>query len=398
MAEAIGRRTETVRYAKLMPLGPAAIGTVCLLGAGAARWLRARCRPLAASATAFMPNRPYVVDLPIGPAGACERAVVCAISETVLEIHCHGGAVMEAVAAWLDGEGCRHVAPEVACGAGEPPTIRAARGYLARARTERTAAVLLDQWRGALHEALRRVRAAIGRGAPDAARSALETILASRRAGYHLVEPFRVVLLGPANSGKSTLVNRWVGFERSLVDRSPGTTRDPIEWETALDGWPVVLIDTAGWREDATPVEQTGIARAAQAGATADLCVLVVDGHTHRPDIQRWLDQTRTALGEDRTLVVYTKSDLPSDPRWNAPGLTVSAHAGTGLARLAGAVVDRLIPAAPEAGSAVLFEPAWEGDLREAMSALERGTPQRALAHLSPLVGPTDPPEAAATR
>ena len=67
-----------------------------------------------------------------------------------------------------------------------------------------------------------------------------------------------MVIAGAANVGKSSLVNALAGYQRSVVAATPGTTRDVVTALIAVDGWPVELADTAGWRTDADPLERKG--------------------------------------------------------------------------------------------------------------------------------------------
>ena len=87
-----------------------------------------------------------------------------------------------------------------------------------------------------------------------------------------------VAIAGPPNAGKSTLLNRLAKREAAIVSPLPGTTRDVIEVHLDLGGYPVTLLDTAGIRESAEPVEQEGIRRARARAAAADLVLWVTDG------------------------------------------------------------------------------------------------------------------------
>ncbi len=85
------------------------------------------------------------------------------------------------------------------------------------------------------------------------------------------------MVAGRPNVGKSRLLNALAGYERAIVDPTPGTTRDVVTVRTALDGWPVELADTAGLRDSDDAIESAGIALARARQADADLTLLVLD-------------------------------------------------------------------------------------------------------------------------
>ncbi len=125
-----------------------------------------------------------------------------------------------------------------------------------------------------------------------AAREAVCQVLARWPIGSHLVEPWRVVLAGPPNVGKSSLVNALVGYQRAIVYDAPGTTRDMVTAITALEGWPVELCDTAGLRSSREAIEAEGVRLARQAAAAADALVLVFSAQEPwQADRQQLLDQ-----------------------------------------------------------------------------------------------------------
>ena len=95
--------------------------------------------------------------------------------------------------------------------------------------------------------------------------------------GERLRDGLVVAIAGPPNAGKSTLLNRIAKREAAIVSPLPGTTRDVIEVHLDLDGYPVTLLDTAGIRDSADPVEQEGVRRARERAAAADLVLWVVD-------------------------------------------------------------------------------------------------------------------------
>src|SRR5439155_1993256 len=170
---------------------------------------------------------------------------------------------------------------------------------LQRAPTLRTAAILLDQLHGAFDSAVARVLELLDTD-PGAARAALGELVRFAPVGRHLVEPWKVVVAGPPNVGKSSLVNALAGYQRTVVSEVAGTTRDAVSVQLAFDGWPVELTDTAGLRE-ASGLEAAGIERAKRALAEADLVL--------------WLracgePASASLSGDSLNLVVWNKSDL----------------------------------------------------------------------------------------
>jgi tRNA modification GTPase len=162
----------------------------------------------------------------------------------------------------------------------------------------------------------------------DAARGAIERIdraLATADAAARLREGFTVVIAGPPNVGKSTLMNALAGRDVAITSPVPGTTRDLIEVFLDLRGYPVILVDTAGVRESHDPIEQEGVARARRRAESADLIL--------------WLNDRADDLGPSlgsATLVVRTKMDLKqADPSAGKPaGVAISAKTGAGVDRL----------------------------------------------------------------
>ncbi len=149
-----------------------------------------------------------------------------------------------------------------------------------------------------------------------------------------LKDGVRVVLAGPPNSGKSSLFNILVDREAAIVSDVAGTTRDRIEASIALDGVPLVVIDTAGLRESSDAIETIGIARTADALETADIILWLGDDETAPPG----------------AILVAAKSDL-GDQR---PGLPVSVVSGQGIAALKTAVLDQARLCLPRPGALAL--------------------------------------------
>jgi tRNA modification GTPase len=138
------------------------------------------------------------------------------------------------------------------------------------------------------------------------------------------VEPLkdgvRVVVAGPPNAGKSSLINAIAGEERAIVTSIPGTTRDHIEVPLSLAGMPVLLTDTAGLRDSDDEVEAIGIARAAALVKAADVLV--------------WLGEPADALEHERLIKVHGKADLVERRIVHEGAIAVSSVTGEGLAPL----------------------------------------------------------------
>ena len=160
----------------------------------------------------------------------------------------------------------------------------------------------------------------------------LQDILARSRQGSLLRTGLHVVLAGPPNVGKSSLLNRLAGEERAIVTDIPGTTRDALHEPIQIDGVPLVMVDTAGLRAAGDEVERLGMARTRQELERADV-VLAVHAATD-PELLP-IDAPDAAARLD----VYNKVDLA--PGFVAPpgGIAVSAKTGAGLPDLRRAVL-----------------------------------------------------------
>lgn len=159
-------------------------------------------------------------------------------------------------------------------------------------------------------------------------------MLGTARSGERIRDGVRVAIVGPPNSGKSTLFNCLLGRERAIVMPHPGTTRDVVEGELELDGLRVVLADTAGLRATVDPVEQEGVRRAEAAVASAHVVVELWPSDASQP--------ARTVRVEPPqvTLRVRSKVDLGDGERSAGHGgwLPVSCVTGEGLDALRSAL------------------------------------------------------------
>lgn len=185
----------------------------------------------------------------------------------------------------------------------------------------------------------------------------------SYRRGRRLFSRAEVVLAGPVNAGKSSLLNALAGEERALVDAAPGTTRDLVTADVELRGLAIRLVDTAGWRE-ADGVEARGIARGRDAAARAELVLWVTAADAVEPP------------PDPSWLPVVAKRELRPGGVF-APALAVSAHTGEGLDALWEAIATRLDPGG-EDERVVATERQAQG-LAEAATALERAAVTNAI-------------------
>lgn len=275
-----------------------------------------------------------------------EDVVVCRVDASRVEIHCHGGsAAVQRIVDDLRGLGA-DIVQASSHGVWSPVRLDAeCFDALTRTTTLRTADVVMQQASGTLRREIEAIRQLVDPAAQAATLiGRLDALLQWARFGLHLSEPWRVVLAGRPNVGKSSLMNALVGYTRSIVYDQPGTTRDLLTADTAYEGWPLRFFDTAGLRETADPIESAGIARTREAATDADLVVLLLDSSTPPTDEDVLLiSSMRDAL------IVAHKSDLPD--AWGAAmptqAIGVSSRTGSGIDALLGTVVRVLIPIIP---------------------------------------------------
>ncbi len=331
----------------LTPVGRGALAVVGVKGLGAR----------ACVARAFSPRGPRPLrDRPDGAivvgrwssaaVGAGEELVVVCRGDDDLEIHCHGGlAASEAVLTSLEQLGAvRQAWPDWLRDGGMSAIEVEAHEALAVAGGPKAARILSRQLAGVLEADFMLVESLFADGRTAEAGAALDRLVRASRVGLRLTRPWRVVLAGSVNAGKSSLVNALAGHARAIVSSEPGTTRDLLETCVVLEGWEVHLIDAAGLREEeggddsATAVERAGIARAIAAREGADLVLHVVDGRHLGPDGPAVLAKSE--------LLVASKADLAGGAAAAAMAGAVwtSAITGAGVVALAAEIVRRLVP------------------------------------------------------
>jgi tRNA modification GTPase len=171
-----------------------------------------------------------------------------------------------------------------------------------------------------------------------------------------LKDGVRVVIAGPPNAGKSSLINAIAGAERAIVTEIPGTTRDHIDVPLSLAGIPILLTDTAGLRDARDEVEAIGVARAEALVEGADVLV--------------WLGERDAALGHPRLIKVHAKADLPERGSAPAGSVSVSSVTGEGITALLERIGDLATALLPPEGAIALNRRQAER-IGEAAEALE---------------------------
>ncbi|MBV9776420.1 MAG: tRNA uridine-5-carboxymethylaminomethyl(34) synthesis GTPase MnmE [Acetobacteraceae bacterium] len=341
-----------------------------------------------------MPRRASVRRLRDAGGAELDRAIVLWLpgpdsytGEDSAELHLHGGtAVLEGVAAALVALGARPAE------AGEFTRRAFLNGRLDLLEAEAVADLVaaessaqreqaLRQLRGELGllyngwaERLRRlmahqealidfpdeelppdVEASLATGIADLA-AEIGTHLADGRRGERVREGLNLVVVGPPNVGKSSIINALAGRDVAIVSEQPGTTRDALEARVVLAGVPATLVDTAGLRDAADPVEAEGVRRARARAERADLSLAVEARDAPRVHVA------------GRVLRIMNKIDLGGTVPDDAIG--VSALTGAGMARLRARLEEQAAELTASAGPPPLTRHRHRAALAEAETCL----------------------------
>jgi tRNA modification GTPase len=326
------------------------------------------------------------------------RAPASYTGEDLVEISCHGGALVSAkvLEACLRA-GARAARPgeftERAFLNGKMDLTQAEAVIdLIRARTDLALRSATEQLEGRLGEKIRKIRdelisllahidasidfpeegIAPDQGEPlcarlDSVRQEIANLLATADQGRILREGVRVVIYGATNAGKSSLLNRLLGYDRVIVSETHGTTRDTIEETLNLDGVPIRLLDTAGLRPSESELEREGIARTGKSLQLADLRLHIADRNAPRPP--HFEERTRDA----NEMLILNKSDLPENSDWKgfrAP--RISCVTGEGLPQLQKEILARITRQNLIPESTVAINTRHRDCLRRASEACDR--------------------------
>jgi tRNA modification GTPase len=323
------------------PPGKGGIAVISLCGHRATQTAGAVFRRRGADKTAAGGNLPADGHLALGELfdgeELIDEAILCRRGNSV-EINIHGGPlVVRRTLELLERLGATVVTdapPQLP--ASHPRWHNPAVGaelltHLPKARGRRVVAALAAQWSGGLSKLARQTLNELADAPPQPHASAqLRAAASNLPAMLGLLDPPQVALAGPPNAGKSTLMNRLVGRDVSIVSDRPGTTRDWVRELAMIEGLPVWLIDTAGLWPRAQGLDAEAVARARAAAEGADLVVLLEAG-SEKPD---WLSHARV-------LRAWPRADQHPPPAgWDT--LSISAVSGAGLDALAAQIVEAL--------------------------------------------------------
>jgi len=357
----------TCHVAVLTPTGKGAVATIAVTGPGAAALVgqfveRASGKSLAEA----KPSDVVVGKFTATGQSAGEELVIAVESAEQVLLHPHGGlAAIEAMASSFEKAGCiRQNWRDYLRTHASDPWEAEIQILLTQARTLPSARLLMGQQAGTMRKALAEIAQKGTASDKQKAMSQANRLLQLAPLGLAIARGgFRLVVAGRPNVGKSRLINRWLGYERSIVFDQPGTTRDVVETPMALGGWPFLLLDTAGLRETIDPIEREGVLRAGQAISKADLVLLLFDascGWTPEDTeleqrLQTLLQESHAGLTRAKLLRVQNKSELVSGSSANDnSAIAISAETGSGMANLESAILRALIPQPlPQRGEAV---------------------------------------------
>lgn len=334
----------------LTPAGRSALATVAVAGPDAWNIATRFFRPRGVQS---IPTAPVEGQFWLGSIGMdmVDEGILACLQPGRIEFHLHGNPeVVRLLLEQLELQGIQICSwSEFQEKTSESVLRGSAQFALSQTVTLRTAAILLDQEQGAFENAWNSIQNLLHRGLHQEAKHQLNELARWIPLGLHLTTPWRVVIAGAPNVGKSSLVNGLAGYQRSLVSSIPGTTRDVVSTRLAIDGWPIELIDTAGIRIAEETLESQGIERAREAFDQADLILWIVDGSS--PPI--WPH----SFDPKRYRFLRNKIDLPK--AWHSENHQVDAElstqSGEGIPGLCSLLARWLVPEIPPPGAAIPF-------------------------------------------
>jgi tRNA modification GTPase len=312
--------------------GPSAIGIIQLIGPQCRTILqRFFSKPLA-----DQPGKILLGDFSDSRGNPIDQVLVVQLplAGVFFEITCHGGTrIIQRIVDTLEHAGARllpaeEYLPDIL--KLKDPVAREAYPLLIHAKTALAVKFLLHQSHAGLSKLMKK-------GSKEEFRQAVKYWPAVE----YLLKGVKIVLTGPPNSGKSTLLNALGQMDHALVADFPGTTRDYVQTQIDLDGLPVTLLDTAGLGTTSDPLADHVQRLSLQQAKTAD-CVFVVLDATEKNNSCKFIDDFKNHLSTQRVVVlinkidhpkrVWRKNDLELPAAW--PMLEISALKKTNLKKI----------------------------------------------------------------
>ena len=357
--------------ARLTSPGKSAIATISLFGPQAWEIILKVFKPRNKKPLPVLPAEGDVFLGRLGQGHGDEIVLGCKRTRPMnLEIHPHGGT--QVVAMLLD---FLQVEGATLCNwqdfitlTTEDPLESMALILLNQATTSEPSKILLDQFQGAFRLWLDSFLSFITQGNIKNASALLSDLARYSHLDCRLVDPWKVVLAGPTNAGKSSLMNVLAGYQRSIVSEIPGTTRDVLWLDTAIEGWPVSFADTAGLRATSDPLENAGMRMGTDATEQADLVLWIQDCSV--------VDIPAPLLFHNKKIIkVFNKIDLDgfhvSSIHESAIG--ISALSGLGIDSLLAKIISELVLPIPVPRQAVAFHPLLKSALEKSKEFVDKG-------------------------
>ena len=199
----------------------------------------------------------------------------------------------------------------------------------------------------------------------DALIRELETLLDDGKIGEKIREGLDVVIFGPPNAGKSSLLNALAKRDAAIVSSEAGTTRDLIEVHMEIGGYAVTLVDTAGLRETIGEIEAEGIRRAQTRTAQADIKIFLCDAESLEEHLAEM-----APLIDEKTLILVNKIDIKTPAQIPHGALQISIKSGSGMDQFVDELQKRIAARMEHIGTPLITR------------ARHRESWQRALTHL----------------
>jgi tRNA modification GTPase len=198
----------------------------------------------------------------------------------------------------------------------------------------------------------------------------IKQILEDQKIGEKIRDGFKISIVGQVNAGKSSLLNLLSKREAAIVSEQEGTTRDIIETYLNIDGYPVILADTAGIREVKNKVEKEGIQRAIKKAKNADLTLVMIDNSLKQ------IDKDLKKLINENCILVFNKSDLNKKIPKNAfiknDQILISTKDNHNIDKLVKTIKDKLSKKFTNANNILVTRERHRSKLNDALKEIEK--------------------------